>query len=166
MQAPRWEQLQTIEDWAHQLDLLLQAAARAVADGQAQQRLEVQKLLHEFVKESPSRCSFLDTIASQAARDLLLQEVQASAAAIAARNVELQRATGLIADVTGEAKKDARSIRLENAVEALQRASVAVEALKAAEGAVTNPDAALLAKIKDVLSAMDSLTRQAGGGTP
>ena len=157
METPRWERLSTIQDWARQLEALLLAAESAVREGTSADRLAVQRLLTEFVKASPARCAFLDRIASAASHDVLLHEVQAALKGIEARNAELRRAASLIEDVTREARSDARAIGFLNAIEVLDRAKLAMDALEAAEKALNAPDGKVLEGITALKAALAPL---------
>ena len=125
-----WTTLFSVEEWAEVLAQLLKESEESVKNDDSGKRDDVKEQLDEFVKESPSRCTFLDEIARKTARNLYLQQVEKSIAAIAANNAELRQAIKLIKGVTEEAKKDKKALMFEKVIDGLNKATEALEQIK------------------------------------
>lgn len=143
----RFDELITIDDWSDALRKILDGAVKATQDKDSQTRQDLQDLLLTFIKRSPAKVELLDVIAREAIEDLALAEISASLERISSRSAELDRASGLIDAVTAEAKKDARQLQLESALDALGKAKAAIDALNKVEKAVADPDQNLLQKL-------------------
>jgi hypothetical protein len=148
--APRikFDELITIEDWSGALGRILDAAAKATQDENAEGRQASMDLLLMFIKRSPAKVEVLDVIARKAIDDLSVAEIAASLDRIAARQAELMRAAGLIDAVAEDAKKDARILQMEATLDALAKAKLAIEALTRLEGALVDPDVRMLEKLR------------------
>jgi hypothetical protein len=146
----KFDDLITIDEWAAALQQILTAATAATRSNNSADRIDLQNLLLAYIKKSPPKVEMLDVIARETIDDLALAEISVSLDRIASRNAELQRATGLIGAVAAEAKKDARALKLEGVVDALAKARAAVDALKALENSLSNPDQKLLDKLRAV----------------
>jgi hypothetical protein len=155
----KFDTLTTIDDWAGALSSIIDAAVQATKDQDSEDRVALQDLLLSFIKRSPAMVETLDVIAREAIEDLAESEIAASLERISSRSAELKRATGLIAAVTAEAKKDARALQLETTLDALTKAKVAIETLHKIETTATNPDQSLLQKIKASIEAIATATK-------
>lgn len=154
-----WNQLETFEEWANALRNILDAA-EVVIEGddsnKKNKKLELQKLLFEFVKRSPSRCADLDDIARKAADDIFRGIVSESIKAIADRSIELKEVTDLVKSVTEDAKKDQKAILFENVIEGIDRITGTAKRLKSLKGSLSASENDLLAKIEDVTEAVEN----------
>ena len=155
MENIEWNQLVKIADWAKVLSDLLSEAKSAVADNDSDKRLEIQDLLVKFTEKSPLKCAALSKIASEAAEDLFLDQVDENLKAIASRNAELEKVIRLLKDVTREARKDEKELQFENLIETLEKIKGIAETLKDVEGTLTDPEADVLAKIEAVTKAVE-----------
>jgi hypothetical protein len=144
----KFNELITIEDWSAALHRILDAAAEATRDEDADGRQALMDLLLTFIKRSPAKVEVFDVIAREAIEDLSLAEISVSLDRLASRSAELTRAVGLIDAVTAEAKKDARTLQLESTLDALRKAKLAVDALRKVEKALDAPDPGLLEALK------------------
>ena len=158
MTQVNFPRLVTIEDWAEALSHILEDAAAAVAATDAAGRLEAQRLLLDFIKQSPSKCDALDDIASKASQDLYAATVEQAVQAIAARNAELARAVALIQGVTVEAGKDAAEIQFERVMDLGERLTAAAKALKVVSSNAAKKQE-LGRRIEDVLNAVEALNK-------
>jgi hypothetical protein len=158
----RFDDLITIDEWAGALQQILTAATAATRSNNSSDRLDLQGLLLTYIKKSPPKVELLDVIARETIDDLALAEISLSLDRIASRNAELHRAASLIGAVASEAKKDARALQLESVFDALTKAQAAVDALKALESSLSDPDQKLLAKLRSVgqtIAELNSMVR-------
>jgi hypothetical protein len=162
MAASRFSSAVTVEDWATELTAILGDVERAVEGGTFEKRLELQDLLFEFVKASPTSAEALDAIARRAAGDLLKAEVEDAVAGIAARNAELKEATRLIRQGTAEAKGAAKALQFEKVAESLESARAGIEALTALRDGLTDEDAELTDRLIEIAGAIEDFQKAAG----
>lgn len=147
-----WETLTTIEDWANALDKILKAAKSAIEANDFDKKLEIQKLLNQYIKESPGIDSLnaFDEIAGKASRDIFLGIVDKALESIASRNAELKKLMALVNGVTEQVKTDKKQIVFEKLTDALNKTKVSIDILKKLEEELENPDQNLLDKIEAV----------------
>lgn len=155
MFTPDWNDLILLQDWAEALKKILADAAGATAAS----RQAVAEVLKTFVKLSPFSAGALDDIATRAIIDLNTSTIIDLAAAIAARSAELKTQIELIEGVTSQAGTDAQGLRLDGVNKVLANAKMALNAIKTANSALGNPDAALTKKIDAVVKAIDGLAK-------
>lgn len=110
----KWDELKNFEDWAQQLDELLDMAVQAVKNNDINERVEVQKTLRQFKRKSPNVFSHkLDVIASQAIKDIFLETLTQCIKALSSRSEELDSYVKDIRSVTSETAKVTLLINLE-----------------------------------------------------
>jgi hypothetical protein len=161
MSASRFSSAVTVEDWASELTAILGDVEGAVGSGTFEKRLELQDLLFEFVKASPTSAEALDAIARRAAGDLLKAEVKEAVDGIAARNAELKEATRLIRQGTAEAKGAAKALQFEKVAESLESARAGIEALTALKDGLTDEDAELTDRLIEIAEAIEDFQNAA-----
>ncbi len=150
-----FDDLITTKDWADALQSILTAASAATAAANSTDRSALRGLLLTFIKNSPPKVELLDVIAREAIEDLALADISQSLQRIASRNAELEQATKMIAGVTAEAQKDARTLQLESTLSALAKAQTAIDALRAIE--TSGPLNAKLSSVADAIAAVNAL---------
>ena len=160
--AIKWDELLatgTIEDWSNALDEIVKEAEGAIKQENVAKKIELQDLLKKYIKLSPPvpALDTLDEIAKKTYDDLFIDIVGESIAAIASRNAELKKARDLIVGVTEQAKKDKKSIMLENVVDALDKSKMILETLKEFEETLDSSDQTLIGKIEAVKDAITEL---------
>ena len=161
MENIKWNKLPKIADWAKVLSDLLGEAKSAVANNDSDKRLEIQRLLVRYTEKSPLKCAALSKIASEAAEDLFLNQVDESLKAMAFRNADLEKLMELVNNVTGEARKDEKELQFENLIETLETIKGIAETLKDVEGTLTDQEADVLAKIEAVTKAVEEYEKNA-----
>jgi hypothetical protein len=158
----KFDELITIEDWSNALGRILDAAVKATGERDALLRQELMTLLLNFIKRSPPKVEILDVIAREAIEDLSLVEIPVSLERICSRSVELSRAVAIIDAATAEAGKDARTLQLECTLDALAKATTAIEASKRIERTSSVPDGRLLGNLDASADAIAAVAKAIG----
>jgi len=120
----------TLVEWAAELDELIRDGLSAVQSGETTAMVAAQKALARFVERSPDYADALDHQANLAIVDIDLQNTAQAAAGLKSRREEIARVTKSLEGVTAELRKDAATIRLERAKEAVDSATRTISALK------------------------------------
>lgn len=149
--------LVTIEQWARELNALLERAAGVAVAGSG--AAEVQQDLFAFIKASPGKCDFLDVIAGAAANDLFDRETARLIASIESRRRELQAATKMLQSVTTEVGKSERDLKFERLVETLNVSTSLIEELKAVERELTADQRSTLQKALAIADSIEDVRR-------
>src|SRR6185295_18393414 len=148
-----WSQLKSFEDWSGKLRELLDSGAKAAETA----RGDVADELLEYADE----VSFgdLKRRAREAIKDLALANLQTGTASLRSRSQDLASQQQLIQEVTAQANKDAKSIKLENLNQLAKSTTDAITSLKEAKAAIGNGSdlPALATKIDKGLSSLESL---------
>jgi hypothetical protein len=154
-----WTQLKTFDDWSGKLRELLDRGSRA-ADPAA--RGDVADELLEYADEAPLGLGGIGDLkrrAREAIKDLALADLQAGMASLRSRSQDLASQLQLIKEVTAEANKDAKSIKLENLDRLAKSATDAITSLMEAKASISNGAdlPALASKIDKGITSLETL---------
>lgn len=155
-----WDELKEFEDWVKTLHVLLQEAARSLQSDNIEARVATQKLLSQFIKESPNAIAGeLDDIAKKALSDIFLQTTEEALGNIAARSADLSLHAKTIAAITEKAEQDANSIGFKAATKVIVSTTQIIQDLGALRSAVKDDaDATDIAtKIDRAVKALNEL---------
>ena len=154
---PRFEQLNTIADWAGELNRLLDEADTAGRKGKGLDG--TQSNLLAFIKASPGKCDFLDDIAVAAANDLFEKEVTRLIASIASRKRDLEIAMKAVNSATADLHKSESDLKFERIIETLQVSAAIIEDLKHVRDDLTDDEKAILDKAVAVAKTADDIQK-------
>jgi len=154
-----FDALKTVDDWSGALDTLIAEGKAATRDNDSDKRLDVQAQLTDFITRSPSFAAPLDEVARAAARDLFIEQVDASLAALALRDADLKKATELLKGVAAKADADAKSIQFKKVIDILDRSKAALDELKKLEETLAAPNLDLLRKIKAANASIEEVMK-------
>ena len=157
----KWSELVTTEAWVDVLEKILEEAEAAIQQNDAGKKLELQRLLKEFTKQSPPipALDTLDGIARKTHDDLFVNIVEKSIEAIALRNAELGKAKDSISGAARELQNEQKASMIKNIIEALQKPKPLLDTLKTLEENRDNPDRALLKRIEALKNAISEFER-------
>ena len=154
---PRFEQLNTIADWAGELNRLLDEADTAGRKGKGLDG--TQSNLLAFIKASPGKCDFLDDIAVAAANDLFEKEVTRLIASIASRKRDLEIAMKAVNSATADLHKSESDLKFERIIETLQVSAAIIEDLKHVRDDLTDDEKGILDKAVAVAKTADDIQK-------
>ena len=154
---PRFEQLNTIADWAGELNRLLDEADTAGRKGKGLDG--TQSNLLAFIKASPGKCDFLDDIAVAAANDLFEKEVTRLIASIASRKRDLEIAMKAVNSATADLHKSESDLKFEKIIETLQVSAAIIEDLKHVRDDLTDDEKGILDKAVAVAKTADDIQK-------
>ncbi|MEJ8849554.1 hypothetical protein [Variovorax rhizosphaerae] len=146
--------------WADRLGELLQRGAAASAAQDGGRIASVQRDLRRFKEESPDFVDSLDRQATLAIFDLDLQATEDAVSAIRERAEEVRRLTKLISGVAEEAKANARGLRGEAAIKAIEGATGAIASFRQLRDELNMDDVSersVADQVDQVLSAVQGL---------
>ncbi len=119
-----------IQQWADELDKLLQKAATVRASEDPERIVGMQRQLRKFKEESPDYADALDTQASLAIFDLDLSETEDAVTKIKERAAEVYRLTKLILGISEEANAKADILSGALVTQAIDAATSAISSFK------------------------------------
>lgn len=126
-----WNKLQTYEDWADTLKILLNNAHKALTNNDPLARGAVKRDLITFIDESPNwLIKNLDDIAYEAIKDLGKADINDAITSIDSRTVEIVRLTKSVRSITEEAETVASALRFEKAKQVVDASTNVVNAIK------------------------------------
>ncbi|HEX8877584.1 MAG TPA: hypothetical protein VF777_12610 [Phycisphaerales bacterium] len=142
--------------WKTKLDQLLAIATTASQGGTPAQRRKIAERLIEFAMQSPDRDGIpeLDTIALDASRTILLDNIAGAVDSIAARTASIVAMTKQLGEIGRAAEEQASSIRLERARRMVDAMTEIVRAADDLDSVLTDDDKVLRAKIKKIADAL------------
>jgi len=119
-----------IQQWADELDKLLQKAATVRAAEDPERIVGMQRQLRKFKEESPDYADALDTQASLAIFDLDLSVTEDAVTKIKERAAEVYRLTKLISGISEEANAKADILSGALITQAIDAATSAISSFK------------------------------------
>jgi hypothetical protein len=126
-----WSKLQTYEDWADTLTILLDNARKALTNNDPIGRGAAKRDLIKFIDESPNwLIKNLDDVAYEAIKDLGKADINEAITSIDSRTVEIIRLTKSVKSITEEAEAAGSALRLEKAKEVVDSSTNVVNAIK------------------------------------
>jgi hypothetical protein len=156
MQEPKWNELQSLRDWAATLQQLLRAAELALRTNQRPERDQVRRWLQEYARRSPFRFQATAVGAAAALSNSLIDQAIKD---IETRSLDLLRLVASLNLSTGELKRADRQLnpQMNKVALGLSYATNAIRVWQEAQRELQGLDASAFAKVKTALEALADL---------
>lgn len=159
MKPIAWSSLVTLKDWADALGRLLAAAEEARARKNAHAIRTAQAELVAFTKHSPAMANALDAIASDAARDLYLGQLDQALRQLAAHKKALADAQRLIEEATDQARREMADIQFDKVRSMVNDTAAALKAYERLRRDLGDAEDDVLKSISVALGALRDFAR-------
>ena len=144
--------------WANRLNEILGRAQTALEDKDVAARVAVQKELGAFINQSPDLVAGqLDEIALKTINDIMFKTWDDCLLAVSQRTAELEKHVEVVQAITNTAVKDAASIKLMSARNAVDSAKKAVDALVALQNNMGGSPADVAGQVQAAIDALQPL---------
>jgi len=152
-----WNSVITLKDWGELLEKLIGEAKDAISKNNSRKRLEIQRALVEYAKQSPTFCNALDEISLKIVHSLFLSQVDDCLSALNSHENELKKILEVIQNATIHAKKSEKEIQFISVIDILKKSKSALDTLLDLEKKLQAPDQTLIQKIEEIQISIDSL---------